>query len=107
MKSTLLTQVWHFYFGRPVIVTEISLEGKLTETTLGADIAAGQKCQYTVPPGVWFGARSKEPDAALQGPLGQIQEVKPTSFKKLLKTAWLWHPCLVQKLSTPHEQKQA
>ena len=77
MNTEVSMQVWHFYFGRPVIVTEISLEGKLTETTLGADIAAGQKCQYTVPPGVWFGARSKEPDTAPQGPLGQMQEVRP------------------------------
>ena len=67
-------QVWHFYFGRPLIVTEISLDGQLKETTLGADIAAGQSCQYTVPPGVWFGARSQEHTSA-SSPLSQAQEV--------------------------------
>ncbi|KAK9839958.1 hypothetical protein WJX74_001087 [Apatococcus lobatus] len=74
------SEVWHFYFGRPVIVTEITLDGKLTETTLGADIAEGQKCQYTVPPAVWFGARSKEPDASQQSILGQMQEACDYSF---------------------------
>ncbi|MEZ4749614.1 MAG: cupin domain-containing protein [Bdellovibrionota bacterium] len=49
-------EVWHFYAGDPLIVFEISPAGELKETLLGQDILGGQKLQYVVPAGAWFGA---------------------------------------------------
>ncbi|KAL6010591.1 hypothetical protein ACLOJK_001025 [Asimina triloba] len=37
-------------------VFELSDDGKIKLTVLGTDLEAGQKCQYTVPPNVWFGS---------------------------------------------------
>lgn len=49
-------ELWHFYAGGPVTVAQISPEGKVTRTTLGPDLGAGQKFQHAVPAGCWFGA---------------------------------------------------
>lgn len=51
-------EVWHFYDGGPLIVVELDpTTGALSETTLGADIAAGHLRQHVVPAGRWFGAK--------------------------------------------------
>lgn len=49
-------EVWHFYQGDPLTVLEIDEQGHVKHTILGADLEAGQRLQYTVPPLVWFGA---------------------------------------------------
>lgn len=49
-------EVWHFYTGTPIVVTEINSEGKLTQTTLGPYVDQGQVFQHTVPAGSWFGS---------------------------------------------------
>ena len=49
-------EVWHFYLGEPLQVIELTDSGQALVTTLGADIAAGQKLQHVVPAGRWFGA---------------------------------------------------
>lgn len=49
-------EMWHFYLGGPLDLFEISPEGRLSQTTLGQDLNAGHKLQYTVPAGTWFGA---------------------------------------------------
>lgn len=50
-------EMWHFYLGGPLLVTEITSKGELIETRLGQNIAAGERLQYLVPAGNWFGAR--------------------------------------------------
>ncbi|OGR68158.1 MAG: cupin [Elusimicrobia bacterium GWC2_61_19] len=49
-------EVWHFYAGGPLTVAGILPDGRVEETVLGRDTAAGQKFQYAVPAGRWFGA---------------------------------------------------
>lgn len=49
-------EVWHFYTGSPIVVTEIGSEGKLTKTILGPDVTDGQVFQHVVPAGSWFGS---------------------------------------------------
>ncbi len=48
-------EVWHFYLGDPLIVVELK-EGKVCETRLGARVFEGEKLQYVVPAGTWFGS---------------------------------------------------
>eukprot|EP00245_Coleochaete_scutata_P006244 TRINITY_DN2049_c0_g1_i1.p2 TRINITY_DN2049_c0_g1~~TRINITY_DN2049_c0_g1_i1.p2 ORF type:complete len:200 (+),score=20.16 TRINITY_DN2049_c0_g1_i1:159-758(+) len=50
------TEMYHFYMGEPLTVVEIDDSGKVTRTVLGNDLAAGQKLQHAVLPGIWFGA---------------------------------------------------
>lgn len=49
-------EVWHFYLGDPLHVIELTDAGETFVTTLGTDIAAGQKPQHVVAAGRWFGA---------------------------------------------------
>jgi hypothetical protein len=49
-------EVWHFYLGDPLLVIELTEDGSTLMTTLGTDIAAGQRPQHVVPAGRWFGA---------------------------------------------------
>lgn len=50
-------ETWHFYAGDPLEVIEIDPKGLLTTTIIGADLDKGQRFQYTVPAGNWFGSR--------------------------------------------------
>lgn len=49
-------EMWHFYGGDALVVYEKNDDGSIKETVLGRDLTRGQKVQYTVPAGVWFGA---------------------------------------------------
>ena len=49
-------EIFHFYAGDPLTVVEIAPDGDLTESLLGADIAAGAIPQHVIPAGNWFGA---------------------------------------------------
>lgn len=50
-------EVYHFYMGDPVELTQISADGTVTKTVLGGDLLAGQVPQLLVPKGVWQGSR--------------------------------------------------
>lgn len=52
-------EIWHFYAGDPLEVIEIDPSGKLNITTLGRDAEKGERFQYVVPAGNWFGSRVK------------------------------------------------
>ncbi len=49
-------EIWHFYFGDPIVIAEIDGAGSVTETVLGQDLSEGQLPQHVVPAGRWFGA---------------------------------------------------
>ncbi|MBR6000397.1 MAG: cupin domain-containing protein [Oxalobacter sp.] len=49
-------EMWHFYLGDPMRLAMLYPDGCYEEIILGKDILAGQKVQFTVPAGVWFGA---------------------------------------------------
>lgn len=49
-------EVWHFYLGGPMTVAQISPSGDVEKIILGSDIEMGQRLQYVVPAGYWFGA---------------------------------------------------
>ena len=52
------TEIWHFYAGAPLTLS-ISTDGQSTDRlTLGADIAAGERPQITVPPNAWQSTES-------------------------------------------------
>lgn len=48
-------EIWHFYVGGPMTLFQIFPDGKITQTTLGHDLTAGQTVQHVVPGGCWFG----------------------------------------------------
>lgn len=51
-------EIWHFYAGAPLVL-RLSEDGRGEHAaTLGPDIAAGQRPQLIVPPGVWQAAES-------------------------------------------------
>ncbi|MBQ7606361.1 MAG: cupin domain-containing protein [Desulfovibrionaceae bacterium] len=49
-------EMWHFYLGGPLRLVIIAHTGDVQDILLGQDILAGQRIQYTVPGGSWFGA---------------------------------------------------
>ncbi|NII26796.1 cupin domain-containing protein [Pseudoflavitalea sp. X16] len=50
-------ELWHFYYGDPLIVYEIDTTGKLTEHLLGNDPGQGQQFQCAIKAGSWFASR--------------------------------------------------
>jgi uncharacterized protein len=50
-------EMFHFCLGDPVEMLQLHPNGHSVLFTLGADIAAGQHVQLTVPAGVWQGTR--------------------------------------------------
>ena len=50
-------EIWHFYVGDPIELLLLHPEGRDEVVILGPDLAAGQRPQFTVPAGVWMGAR--------------------------------------------------
>ncbi|MDP2599496.1 MAG: cupin domain-containing protein [Deltaproteobacteria bacterium] len=49
-------EVWHFYLGGSLTIVQIAPDGKMEKITLGSDVKKGEKLQYVVPAGYWFGA---------------------------------------------------
>jgi uncharacterized protein len=47
-------EVWHFYFGSPVIVDVIEPDGRHSEILLGSNPEAGEVFQAVVKAGCWF-----------------------------------------------------
>ncbi len=50
-------EMYHFYLGSPVELTELLPDGTSRTTVLGQDVARGQRVQHLVPAGVWQGSR--------------------------------------------------
>jgi predicted cupin superfamily sugar epimerase len=49
-------ELWHFYYGDPLVVYEIGHSGRLTEHLLGPDPEKGQAFQTAIRAGSWFAA---------------------------------------------------
>lgn len=52
-------ELWHFYYGDPLVVYELEPTGALTEHLLGNDPEQGQQFQCTVKAGNWFASRTQ------------------------------------------------
>lgn len=50
-------ELWHFYYGDPLIVYEIDVSGNLTEHKLGSNPDKGENFQCVIKAGNWFGSR--------------------------------------------------
>jgi len=53
-------ELWHFYYGDPLVVYELDTTGQLTEHHLGNNPEEGQEFQRTIKAGSWFASRVKE-----------------------------------------------
>ena len=51
-------EMWHFYYGDPLIVHVIELDGSYTKLSIGLDLEKGQTPQAVVPAGAWFASES-------------------------------------------------
>jgi len=54
-------EIWHFYNGSPIILHIINERGEYSKVEIGNDIQKGQRPQYVVEGGCWFGATVKDP----------------------------------------------
>ena len=52
-------ELWHFYFGDPLMVYEIDTNGKLIKHLLGNNPGNGEQFQCMVRAGSWFGSKVK------------------------------------------------
>jgi hypothetical protein len=50
-------ELWHFYYGEPLVVHVIHPGGKREDIVLGPDAAKGQVFLSVVPAGCWFGSK--------------------------------------------------
>lgn len=55
-------ETWHHYYGGTLEIVELHADGKIHRIRLGKNILEGELLQYTVPAGVWFGARPIQED---------------------------------------------
>src|SRR5580704_11817777 len=46
-------ELWHFYYGDPLLIYEIGHNGRMTEHLLGADPEKGERFQTAVKGGSW------------------------------------------------------
>ena len=53
-------EIWHFYYGDPLVVYEIAPNGSLTTHLLGNNPENNECFQCTVKAGSWFGSKTKE-----------------------------------------------
>jgi uncharacterized protein len=53
-------ELWHFYYGDPLIVYEIDPAGNITEHLLGNNPENNENFQCVVKAGSWFGSKTKE-----------------------------------------------
>lgn len=53
-------ELWHFYFGDPLLIYEIGHSGNLTIHKLGPDIEKGESFQTVVRAGSWFASTPAE-----------------------------------------------
>ncbi len=53
-------EIYHFYYGDPVTMLNITDEGKTSVLTLGSDLFKGERVQHIVPANCWQGSFLKE-----------------------------------------------
>ncbi len=53
-------ELWHFYYGDPLIIYEIQTNGELIRHVLGNNPANGESFQCVVQAGSWFGSKLPE-----------------------------------------------
>ena len=53
-------EIWHFYFGSPVVVHMINEEGEYSTITLGQKVDEGEQLQFAIKNGTLFGAEVKD-----------------------------------------------
>ncbi len=53
-------EMYHFYLGDPVELTELLPDGGVKKTVLGSDLPGGEQLQHLVPGGNWQGSRLAE-----------------------------------------------
>ena len=53
-------EMYHFYLGDPVVLTELLPDGSVKRTILGTGIPDGERPQHLVPGGNWQGSRLAE-----------------------------------------------
>ena len=54
------TEMWHFYYGDPLIVHELSSESKhYKQHKIGKNLDNGEEFQAFIPSGAWFAAETK------------------------------------------------
>jgi len=53
-------ELWHFYYGDPLLVYEINTEGALKTHRLGNHPENGEQFQCLVKAGSWFGSKTKD-----------------------------------------------
>lgn len=51
-------EMWHFYYGDPLVVHVIEPDGTYTKLSIGLDLENGQRPQAVVPAGAWFASES-------------------------------------------------
>jgi predicted cupin superfamily sugar epimerase len=51
-------EVWHYYAGAPLSLSLCPDGGRISQMTLGSDLAAGERPQHVVPVNCWQTARS-------------------------------------------------
>ncbi|MFI5360370.1 MAG: cupin domain-containing protein [Elusimicrobiota bacterium] len=50
-------ELWHYHLGGPLEIVELTLDGRVEKTILGAAIDSGEVLQKAVAAGRWFGSR--------------------------------------------------
>lgn len=63
-------EIWHFHVGDPIELLLLHPDGRDQLVILGGDVLAGQHPQFTVPAGVWMGARPVKATADAYGFFG-------------------------------------
>jgi predicted cupin superfamily sugar epimerase/mannose-6-phosphate isomerase-like protein (cupin superfamily) len=63
-------EIWHFYAGDPMELLLLYPDARSEVVVLGSDLLAGQRPQFTVPAGVWMGARPMAKGAEAYGFFG-------------------------------------
>jgi len=56
-------EIWHFYYGAPIRLHEISAETEYADRLIGMDLLKGQTPQYVVKGGNWFAAEVEKENA--------------------------------------------
>ncbi len=59
MHRLAADELWHFYYGDPLIVYEIDSNGELTEHVLGNNPGNSESFQCVIKAGSWFGSKIK------------------------------------------------
>lgn len=97
-------EMWHFYYGSPLIVFYINQQGSVQTIKLGNNPENGEVFQAVVPAGVWFGSKPALQDSySLVGctvaPGFSFADFEMASRSKLLKE-YPQHKEIIDTLTT-------